>query len=127
MRKFKDDRSRAYNDIFPEIGAGDVNVGVLYPGTIKAFHRHKLQTDYWFVVKGNLRAVLYEEGKEPLVYYLGEGEGCTILPGIWHGLQVLGNEEAILIYHITTKYNETTPDEERAPWNAFFDWAISRK
>ena len=62
MRAFKDDRGRAYNDIFPAIGKGDVNVGVLYPGTIKAFHRHQKQDDYWFCIKGNLRAILASPG-----------------------------------------------------------------
>lgn len=189
MRAFKDDRSRAYNDVFPAIGKGDINIGVLYPGTIKAFHRHKLQDDYWFVVKGHLRAVTVEEPSvvkvnrvlfslekpgsrvivnsdlfdaytdkskyqyhyqnedrgdgwsqtfvtitdrekpAPIVkvHYLSEGDILHIPKGLWHGLQVLGNEEAIMIYHITEKYNQDTPDEERAPWDSFYDWAISRK
>ena len=151
MRTFKDDRNRAYNDVFPEVGVGDINISRLYPGTIKAFHRHKHQDDYWFVIKGNLRAVLAEELPPTILniptqtslgdmlirtqipntkvteHYLSEGDILHIPRGIWHGLQVLGGEEAIMIYHITNKYNPKAPDEERAPWNAFHDWTISKK
>lgn len=149
MRAFKDDRNRAYNDVFPEIGQGDINISRLYPGTIKAFHRHALQDDYWFVIKGDLRAVLAKEdptavtvkyvqtaiGDMQIVnlaytvteHYLSEGDILHIPRGVWHGLQVLGNEEAIMIYHITTKYNPTQPDEERKPWDAFHTWQFSRK
>ena len=195
MRAFKDDRSRAYNDVFPAIGVGDVNVAVLYPGTIKAFHRHQKQDDHWFIAKGNVRVVCVEErpvtrttyytdwiptvryrlgstvalpdgtvaeekygqlsretkhqvSEDPeewstvlyryygnqqdvertvVVSYLSEGDSLHIKAGIWHGVQALGNEESIMLYHITNKYNEEEPDEERAEWNALYDWAISRK
>lgn len=148
MRAFKDDRNRAYNDVFPEIGIGDINISRLYPGTIKAFHRHALQDDYWFVIKGNLRAVLAEEdpgidlgvqedigdylirkkkATKVSEHFLGEGDILHIPAGIWHGLQVLGDEEAIMIYHITNKYNPTEPDEERAAWDKFHNWSISKK
>lgn len=211
MRKFKDDRNRSYCDVFPAIGVGDINISVMYPGTIKAFHRHQKQDDYWFIVKGNIRAVVatelppttskqyvtdwipeyisrsdgisyataeflkYEEDprfmglmieskteqktiadmgtafKVPKFYlettqygrfytekvenhppqvsehYLSEGDILHIPAGAWHGLQVLGNEDAIMIYHITNKYDPKNPDEERAPWDKFHNWEFSRK
>jgi dTDP-4-dehydrorhamnose 3,5-epimerase len=127
MRTFADDRSRSYNAIVDEL-RGDLNVSVMYPGTIKAFHRHKLQDDFWFLAKGNVRAVLQNPlHTEPEVHYLREGSLLCIPAGVWHGVQVLGNTEAILVYYITNKYNENQPDEERAPWDKFYDWAISRK
>lgn len=164
MRTFKDDRSRSYNDVCPLVDKGDINATVLYPGTIKAFHRHAKQDDYWFVLRGNIRAVLVTEALKPVrhvalpmsdkpgwysydghvsnnpftiteslpdntteVHYLGEGDRLHIPKNVWHGLQVLGNEEAIMIYHITEKYNPRVPDEERAPWDKFYSWEISRK
>lgn len=171
MRAFKDDRGRAYNDIFPALALGDVNASILYPGTIKAFHRHQLQDDYWFVIRGHIRAVLVEEvvkktiipatpmvgnpgwyqivttpGEAPLtsnsasfiatitttepevsVHYLSEGDTLHIPAGVWHGVQNIGAEEAIMLYHITTKYNEAHPDEERAKWNQWYDWTRSKK
>lgn len=131
MRAFKDDRGRSYNDVFPQIVKGDVNIAVLYPGTIKAFHRHQYQDDYWFVAKGHMRAVTAfvnsQQGVEVKVTYMSEGDILYIPRGLWHGLQVLGNEEVVMMYHITTKYNLDNPDEERAEYDAFFDWKISRK
>lgn len=127
MRKFKDDRNRAYNDIVPGL-QGDINVSVMYPGTIKAFHRHALQDDYWFIARGNARAVLQDPLKAvPEIHYLSEGDLLHIPAGVWHGIQVLGQEETILMYYITNHYNPSTPDEERAPWDAFFDWTLTRK
>lgn len=162
MRKFKDDRGRSYCDIFPEIGKGDINVSIVYPGTIKAFHRHAYQDDYWFVISGHLRAVLSKvvlsvtqqvgppDGSfiapdtsgstlvetitktkfsvdNTVEHYLSEGDILHIPAGIWHGLQCLGNEPAVMIYHITNKYNEDDPDEERAEWDEFHNWEFSRK
>lgn len=127
MRKFKDDRNRAFNDVFPAIGIGDINISVMYPGTIKAWHRHQHQDDYWFVVKGNIRAGVVGDDTPLQLHYLSEGDLLHIPAGLWHGLQVLGNEDAIMIYHITNKYNPDLPDEERARWDEFFDWEISRK
>lgn len=131
MIAFKDDRGRSYNNVFQEVINGDINVAVLYPGTIKAFHRHQRQDDWWFVAKGQLRAVTVfvnsQNYPEVRVHYLSEGELLHIPRNIWHGLQVLGNEEVVMMYHITNKYNPTNPDEERAPYNEFFDWSISRK
>lgn len=154
MRKFKDDRNRAYNDITTfgtsrdEGLAGDINVSVMYPGTIKAFHKHEKQDDYWFIAKGNARAVLIEEdefgqfddlwtnhdfssieenGYRRTIHYLSEGD-CLFIPSlVWHGIQVLGQEETILVYYITNHYNESVPDEIRAPYDQFFDWNITKK
>jgi dTDP-4-dehydrorhamnose 3,5-epimerase len=133
MRAFKDDRGRAYNDVFPAIGVGDVNVGILYPGTIKAFHRHQRQDDHWFCAVGHLRAVLWGDGESHpqdqglRVVYLSEGDYLHIPARVWHGVQNVGSGEGVLLYHITNKYDPTNPDEDRAEWNAFHSWEKSRK
>lgn len=129
MRSFKDDRGISYNDVFPSVNNGDINISIVYPWTIKAFHRHKLQDDHWMVIKGNIKVALFDEALGGIlnIHYLSEGEFLHIPKEVWHGLQVLGNEEVIMIYHITEKYNEDNPDEERAPWNKFYNWEISRK
>ena len=40
---------------------GQVNFSVQYPGVIKAWHRHKLQTDFWLCLNGHLKAGVYRE------------------------------------------------------------------
>lgn len=133
-RLFKDDRGRSINNAFPSVQNGDINISTLYPRTIKAFHRHKLQTDHWLCIKGQLRVVLAslegderDTGYQIYVHYLSEGDTLSIPPGVWHGVQNLLDEESIMAYHITEKYNPSNPDEERAPWDQFYNWERSKK
>jgi len=148
MRTHFDDRGSRYCDIFPEIGVGDINVTIVYPGTQAFWHRHQIQTDYQIVVKGALKigvcnlpskdfvtSVELKEWEEtrnindysnsfpffdtnkPVCFFtiLSErnaNEGPLMIPpGLWHGSYNFTNEEAILIYHITNKYDGT--DEQR--------------
>ena len=69
----------------------------------------------WPAIKNNY--ALNDWGDEPEVrwHYLSErnaDEGALFIPtGLWHGCYNYTNEPAILIYHITTKYDGT--DEDR--------------
>ena len=109
---------------------GDVNITWAYPGRIVAWHRHQQQTDHWFVIKGYLKVGLLDvEGNHRWVY-LGENDRrvLSIPPGVWHGYMVLGDEEAVLMYYITSKYNEKNPDEERlSVEEAGIDWSVPMK
>ncbi len=49
---------RCDDDIFQKFG--QVYVTVCYPSVVKAWHYHKLQTDYFVVVKGMAKVVLYD-------------------------------------------------------------------
>jgi dTDP-4-dehydrorhamnose 3,5-epimerase len=104
-----------------------------YPGTIKAFHWHKKQTDIWFFCRGMAQVVLYDLREESptrgetQVVILGEKSPklLSIPPGVAHGYRVLGNETACLFYHTTEAYDPKNPDEERVPWDDSgigFDW-----
>lgn len=126
---FKDARGRGVYNVFSEdMSNGQINVSYSYPGTIRAFHRHQKQWDIWYVVKGQLEiAVVTPNGKLRLIY-MGEGDNpLPIAPQYWHGFRVLGNEEAILLYYVTDKYDPDNPDEERAEWNEFYNWETPKK
>jgi len=109
-----------------------------YPGVIKAFHWHKKQWDYWFVVRGMAQVVLYDLRQdsptkgETNVFYLGE-DNRTVLaipPGVAHGYRVLGDQKVGLIYFVTQPYNPNEPDEERIPFNdpqIGFDWTTKNR
>jgi dTDP-4-dehydrorhamnose 3,5-epimerase-like enzyme len=117
-----DDRRIGWFDIFPNtvlksretIAIRDVNV-VRIPkaGTITAWHRHIKQTDYWFVVQGQLQVGLakYDQDAESVVDYeftfLGpeSREVLEISPPIWHGYKSLV-DDTILIYGMTNRYIE---------------------
>src|SRR5688572_15092051 len=51
---YADDRGWSIMNQFQGVlGAqGQINYSVMYPGAIKAWHRHKLQTDFWMCVQG---------------------------------------------------------------------------
>jgi dTDP-4-dehydrorhamnose 3,5-epimerase len=104
-----------------------VSMSKTFPGVIKAFHKHNKQTDVWYVVDGNVRAVT-TDGEERKVYILGEDYEQKVLvipPGLWHGYQVLGNKPATMLYLLTEEYDPS--DEIRADYNKFFDWKVMNK
>ena len=135
-RLFDDDRARRACDVFGFTGdekvqmAGDINITWAYPGRIVAWHRHRLQTDHWFVLKGYLKVGLLDDDGNARWVYLGENDRrvLSIPPSVWHGYMVLGDEEAVLMYYITSKYDEDNPDEERLSIeDAGVDWSVPVK
>ena len=132
-RLFDDDRARRACDVFGFTGdekvqmAGDINITWAYPGRVVAWHRHRLQTDHWFVIRGYLKVGLLDDDGNARWVYLGENDRrvLSIPPGVWHGYMVLGDEEAVLMYYITSKYDENDPDEERLSIeDAGVDWSV---
>jgi len=107
--KTKDYRGKSWYDIFP-LSEGQINFTHNYKGTIRAFHRHQKQTDYWFCAYGEARVII--EGEST---YLSQGDLIVIPPNKWHGLEAL--TDFGLLYWTTEKFNEGSPDEERAPFD----------
>lgn len=135
-RLYDDDRARRACDVLGFTGdgtvkmEGDINITWAYPERIVAWHRHRLQTDHWFVIKGYLKVGLLDDDGNVRWVYLGENDRrvLSIPPGIWHGYMVLGEQEAVLMYYITSKYNENDPDEERLSIEeAGVDWSVPVK
>ena len=135
-RLYDDDRARRACDVFgfaPDGSvemAGDVNVVWAYPGRTVAWHRHKHQTDHWFVIKGFLKVGLMDDDRKVRWVYLGENDRklLSIPPGVWHGYTVLGETEMVKIYYITSKYDPANPDEERMTIEeGGVDWAVQIK
>jgi dTDP-4-dehydrorhamnose 3,5-epimerase len=128
MNVHSDYRADRYLDVFL-LDKGQINISIIYPGTIVAFHRHKKQIDHWLVVQGTLEVITVTEDKKNYNdinidnYILKDGvyrEGFNTCIGplmiaskVWHGYRCLGNEPAILIYYVTEKYDSSNPDEER--------------
>jgi dTDP-4-dehydrorhamnose 3,5-epimerase-like enzyme len=135
-RLFDDDRARRACDVFGFTGdgtiemAGDINITWAYPNRVVAWHRHQKQTDHWFVIKGNLKVGLMDDAKNVKWVYLSDNNRrvLSIPPGVWHGYMSLGEEETILMYYITSKYDEKNPDEERmTPEESGVDWSVAVK
>ena len=80
---------------------GQVNFSVQYPGVIKAWHRHMLQTDFWLCLNGHLKAGIYREsdGKSWLAVIGEKKPGVLIIPTpLWHGAATVGDVPAGLLY-----------------------------
>lgn len=113
---------------------GQSTMTVAYPGTIKAFHRHKLQDDLWFMATGRAVIILFDPrphsrtyGQIQVIFAGKEEYKLIVIPaGVVHGYKVLGTEPVILFYHTTEAYDPKKPDEERLPWNdpqINFNWS----
>lgn len=135
-RLFDDDRARRACDVLGFTGdgtvkmEGDINITWAYPRRVVAWHRHRKQTDHWFVIKGFLKVGLLDGQGQVRWVYLGENDRrvLSIPPGIWHGYMVLGEEEAVLMYYITSKYNAKDPDEDRlSVEEGGVDWSVPVK
>ena len=110
---------------------GQWSMSYMHSNTIKAFHIHKIQTDYWFVSQGTIKAVVADlrgldwqvTKPECQEFILGDNQEPKILvipPGVAHGLKVLQGP-AVLMYITSEEYNPK--DEGRIPFDALgYDW-----
>jgi dTDP-4-dehydrorhamnose 3,5-epimerase len=113
-----------------------VSAALSYPGTIKAFHFHRHQTDLWVPVAGVLQVALVDLRKKSPTYgarntlYVGALRPWQILvpPGIGHGYKVIGTEPAVLVYVTNRVYDPQ--DEGRIPYDdpgIQYDWETQHK
>ena len=127
---------RSDDDIFEQFG--QIYVSLNYPGVIRAWHYHKKQDDLWAVVKGMVKAVLYDSREGSPTY--GEvqevfpGEQNMILlkipRGVIHGYKTIGVEPSLLLNIPTEPYNAAQPDEYRLPYDTDeipYDWDIKMR
>jgi dTDP-4-dehydrorhamnose 3,5-epimerase len=117
---------------------GQVYITTAYPGVVKAWHAHARQTDFFTVVSGMAKFVLYDmrpasdtHGKIS-EFFIGRDnlQLITIPPGVYHGFKCIGPDEVIALNCPTEPYNATEPDEIRlAPDSPDipFDWSIDQK
>lgn len=127
---------RADDELFEKFG--QVYMTTAYPGVVKAWHYHKLQTDNIAVLKGMVKLVLYDPRKDSPTrgevneFFLGEHNPQLVqIPKlVLHGFKCVGAEEAIVINCPTEVYRYDTPDEFRLdPFSPEvpYDWAIKMK
>ena len=102
-------------------------------GVLRGLHYHHQQVDYWYVVRGQIRAVLVDIRPSSPSYLatqsieMGAGKeiGLFIPTGVAHGFAAL--TQATLIYTVDNYYNGGE-DEHGVAWNdpAFnLDWGLS--
>ncbi len=113
-----------------------MSAALSYPGTIKAFHFHRRQTDCWVPVGGMLQVALVDLRKQSPTFgarntlYLGALRPWQLLvpPGVGHGYKVIGTAPALLVY-VTDRFYDPQ-DEGRIPYDdpqIQYDWETQHK
>jgi len=113
-----------------------LSAALSYPGTIKAFHFHRHQTDCWVPIQGMLQVALVDLRKGSPTYgerntmYVGALRRWQLLipPGVAHGYKVIGSDPALLVY-LTDRFYDPK-DEGRIPYNdpqIRYDWETQHK
>lgn len=129
-RGFFEELLRVSDPIFSE-GFGQLSRSSMTTGVVKAWHLHKTQIDWWYIVKGTIKVALYDHRptsatyKELNEYTLGEGGQDIILKipaGVAHGLKVVQGP-AELVYVTSGTYSKE--EEGRIPYDdpsIGYDW-----
>jgi dTDP-4-dehydrorhamnose 3,5-epimerase len=110
---------RCDDEIFQQFG--QVYLSVVYPGVVKGWHYHKIQTDNLVIVKGMAKVVLHDgrDGSptkgETVELFLGERNPKLVVvpPLVLHGMKGIGLEPAYLVNVPTHPYKYESPDEYR--------------
>jgi dTDP-4-dehydrorhamnose 3,5-epimerase len=110
---------RCDDPIYP--GFGQVYITSTPPDVIKAWYRHKTQTDQIALVKGRLKLVLFDNRKSSSTCshcreIIMEETAPTLVqipPGVWHGFQAIGADPAYLLHLNSVAFDFDSPDEER--------------
>lgn len=107
-------------------------VGNFSRGTIRAFHKHKVLWDYFFVSHGSAKFVLVDDrnksstNKEINVFVMCARNPALLVvpPGVYHGWMSLENDTQIVSI-ASEIYNREKPDEIRVPPDFFGDvWTV---
>lgn len=134
LKTFSDGRGffrelvRSTDEFFAE-GFAQWSHSLMQQNTVKAWHFHNLQVDWWYVGLGVIHAVLYDNREESPTYrrkiefLLGEEHVnysalravVKIPQGVLHGCKVL-TESAHLFYITSQTYDLN--DEGRYPFNS---------
>ena len=116
---------------FVSEGFGQWSHSLMLNGVTKAWHYHRIQTDFWYVCSGVLRVGLYDARedsptyKQTMDFLMGDLQPAQVVkipPGVAHGCQTIQGP-VNLLYLTSHVYN---PDDElRLPYDhpeIDFDW-----
>jgi dTDP-4-dehydrorhamnose 3,5-epimerase len=102
---------------------GQAYVTTAYPGVVKGWHYHKVQTDRFCVLAGMMKVVLYDDRDNSPTrgrineFFLGERQRALLVipPLVLHGFKCIGVHEAMVLNIPTEPYDHANPDEYRVP------------
>ncbi|MBM3249799.1 MAG: hypothetical protein FJZ09_03000 [Candidatus Omnitrophica bacterium] len=126
---------RSPEDIFRD-KFSQLSFSTVFAGVAKAWHLHKIQTDWMCVLSGDMKLVLYDTRKGSKTFgkieeiLMGEAFGIKVVripPGIAHGYKVVNGPMKIL-YVANREYDPK--DDLRIPHDdpqIGYDWEASPK
>ena len=129
-RGFFEEVIRVSDPFFAE-GFGQLSRSLMHEGVVKAWHIHKTQIDWWYVVSGTIKTALHDRReqspthKQTDEFTMGEQGRDIVLKipaGVAHGLKVVKGP-AHLIYVTSRAYSKE--EEGRIPYNdpsIGYDW-----
>jgi len=121
---------RETDEFFAE-GFGQMSHSLVYAGVIKAWHAHKVQSQWTYAATGTLKVALHDIRRDSSTYrktmefLVGENTESSVYlfpPGIAHGYKCI-NGPANVIYVTSGQYD--LEDEIRIPHNDSsigYDW-----
>jgi len=123
---------RADDEVFRKFG--QVYLTAAYPGVVKGWHFHKVQTDYFTCVAGMMKLVLVDQREKSPTrgvvqeFFVGVHNPVLVVipPGVLHGFKCIGETEALVINVPDELYNRAAPDEYRVDAhspNVPYDWS----
>lgn len=107
-------------------------VGNFAKATIRAFHKHNVLWDWFFISHGAAKFILVDDRKESRsfknieTYVVSSRNPALIVvpPGVYHGWMSL-EDDTQMISTASEIYNREKPDEVRIPPDTFGDlWTI---
>ena len=122
---------RATDEHFTKFGQVYI-VGDMARGTIRAFHKHEVLWDWFFISHGSAKFALRDDRPDSPTYE--QTDTCVITqrnpsllvvpPGVFHGWMSL-EDDTQLISTASEVYNREKPDEVRVPPDSFgYKWEI---
>jgi dTDP-4-dehydrorhamnose 3,5-epimerase len=113
---------------------GQVYLTVAYPGVVKGWHYHKIQTDHFVAVSGMVKVVLYDQRKDSKTFgevnefFMGEQNPILLVipPLVVHGMKGLGTAPGMVVNCPSEVYNYENPDEYKSDPHGGaipYDWA----
>lgn len=110
---------RLDDEIFLKFGQAYLTTA--YPGVVKAWHYHRIQTDHFIVVRGMMKVVLYDSREDSPTkgmvneFFMGDWNPMLLqIPAnVYHGFKCISEHEALVVNIPTEMYNYKEPDEFR--------------
>ncbi len=125
---------RSDDEVFQKFG--QVYITTNYPGVVKAWHYHRVQTDNVCCLKGMIKVALFDARESSETrgeideFFIGEQNPMLVVipPGVYHGWKCISEGASIVLNAPTERYNYSEPDEYRLPPDTRdipYDWILA--